>query len=150
MAREDNRLYSAVQGMGKAVATEVTTDDLISVVDDDPSVREGLTDLLASLGYPAAVFASAEAFLASGAPAVTACLITDGRMSGMGGLELFHQLTAAGLRIPTILITAFPSATERSRAMQDGMHCYLPKPCNERELLGCLRSAVASRRAHRP
>jgi FixJ family two-component response regulator len=132
--------------MGKSVATEY----LISIVDDDDSVREGLTDLLASVGYPAAAFASAEAFLASGAPPLTACLITDGRMSGMGGLELFQRLTAAGLHLPTILITAFPSAAERGRAMQAGMHCYLPKPCNERELLGCLRSAVASRGTHRP
>jgi FixJ family two-component response regulator len=128
----------------------VASEKLICVVDDDPSVREGLMDLLASMGYRAAVFASAEVFLAAGVQRHAACLITDGRMPGMGGFELFRCLRGAGLQIPTILITAFPSVAERGRAMQAGMHCYLPKPFDERELLGCLRSALAAPRARQP
>jgi FixJ family two-component response regulator len=113
-------------------------------VDDDSSVREGVTDLLDSMGFVTETFESAEDFLASSLLASTACLITDGQMSGMTGFELHDHLVASGKRIPTILITAFPEEADRAHALRQGMFCYLPKPFNDSDLLGCLRSAIAS------
>jgi FixJ family two-component response regulator len=113
-------------------------------VDDDSSVREGVTDLLNSMGFHTQTFETAEDFLASDLLTRTACLITDGRMPGMTGFELHHHLVESGRRIPTILITAFPEEIDRARALREGMFCYLPKPFNDSDLLGCLRSAVAS------
>jgi FixJ family two-component response regulator len=115
-------------------------------VDDDSSVREGVTDLLNSMGFDTETFESAEDFLASNLLGSTVCLITDGRMSGMTGFELHDHLVASGKRVPTILITAFPEETDRARALREGMFCYLPKPFNDNDLLGCLRSAIASNR----
>jgi FixJ family two-component response regulator len=122
----------------------VPNNGLIVIVDDDASVREGVTDLLNSMGFQTEAFESAEDFLASTLLTRTACLITDGRMSGMTGFELHDHLVAAGKRTPTILITAFPEETDRARALRAGMFCYLPKPFNDNDLLGCLRSAIAA------
>jgi FixJ family two-component response regulator len=122
----------------------VLNEGLIAIVDDDSSVREGVTDLLDSMGFVTETFESAEDFLASSLLASTACLITDGQMSGMTGFELHEHLVACGERIPTILITAFPEEADRARALRQGMFCYLPKPFNDSDLLGCLRSAIAS------
>jgi len=124
----------------------MTTASFISIVDDDPSVREGLTDLLNSIGFATQMFISAEDFLASGDFDGTACLITDGQMSGITGFELHEQLTHTGRRIPTILITGFPNENDRARALRAGVYCYLPKPCSESDLLACLHCAIASRR----
>lgn len=114
---------------------------VIAIVDDDPAVREGVTDLLNSMGFVSESFQSAEEFLGSDHLGSTACLITDGRMSGMSGFELHNRLVASGKRIPTILITAFPEEADRARALGAGMFCYLPKPFNDNDLLACLRSA---------
>jgi FixJ family two-component response regulator len=118
---------------------------VIAIVDDDPSVREGLTDLLNSVGFVTATFRSAEAFLAADRLQSTACLITDGRMSGMTGFELHGHLIASGQRIPTILITAFAEDADRARALRAGMSCYLPKPFNGNDLLAYVCSAISSR-----
>jgi FixJ family two-component response regulator len=118
---------------------------VISIVDDDVSVREGTTDLLNSVGYAAETFACADDFLKSTRLDSTSCLITDMRMPGMTGLELLDRLVALGKVIPTILITAFPNATDRARALKAGVHCYLPKPFDEKDLLACLRSALEPR-----
>jgi FixJ family two-component response regulator len=124
----------------------MTTRDSISIVDDDPSVREGLTDLLNSMGFATESFQCAEDFLASDRIDRTACLITDGCMTGMTGFELYQHLLTCGKRVPTILITAFANQADRARALQAGMYCYLPKPFNQHELLACLRCALASHR----
>jgi FixJ family two-component response regulator len=115
---------------------------VISIVDDDVSVREGATDLLNSMGYAAETFACADDFLKSARLDDTSCLITDMRMPGMTGLELHDRLVASGRTIPTILVTAFPTETDRARALKAGVHCYLPKPFDERDLLSCLQSAL--------
>lgn len=117
---------------------------IISVVDDDPSVREGARDLLDAMGFDVETFASAQDFLNSYRLHVTQCLISDMRMPGMSGLVLHAKLVAAGKNIPTILITAFPNETDRARALREGIVCYLPKPFNENTLLACLKSALAS------
>jgi len=117
---------------------------LIAIVDDDPSIREGMADLLQSMGFATATFTSAEEFLASDGFERTACLITDGRMAGMTGFELHQRLRASGQIVPTLLVTAFPEELDRQRALRDGMVCYLPKPFNEAEFLACLRAAITT------
>ncbi len=92
----------------------------VAVVDDDEAVRDALSNLLASLDLGVATFASAEAFLASSACRVAACLITDVQMPGMSGLDLQRHLVGNGSRIPVILITAFPRDHVRRQAEADG------------------------------
>lgn len=115
---------------------------VIAVVDDDVSVREALTGLMKSLGYSPVAFQGAEDFLKSGQRHRVACLIADVQMPGMTGPELHDRLIASGKPIPTILITAYPDETTRSRALSAGVRGYLTKPFNEDDLLACIRSAL--------
>ena len=124
--------------------TYVTQRSVIAVVDDDESVREAVTGLLKSFGYRAVAFERAEAFLSSEVLSDTACLIADVQMPGMTGPDLHRRLVAAGEPIPTILITAYPDQAVRTRALQNGVRCYLAKPFRDEELLGCIRSALVS------
>lgn len=113
---------------------------LVSVVDDDESVRESLPDLLKELGFAAQAFASAEEFLASDALARTDCLILDISMPGMTGPELHLELTSRGQSIPTIFITAHGDQTVRQRMLDQGaVDCFL-KPFNEADLLAALNA----------
>ena len=114
----------------------------ISIVDDDGSVREALTNLMRSLDYSATAFPSGESFLGSRRLRGTACLIADVQMPGMTGLELHRRLVASGKPIPTILITAYPDERVRAQALNAGVVCYLTKPFNESELLACIHSAL--------
>ena len=118
---------------------------LVSVVDDDQSFRDSMRRLLRSLGYSTAVFPSAAAFLASPQRSATGCLIADIHMPAMTGIELYTHLMNAGHPIPTILITAYPDDSDRDRVLKLGVECYLRKPLVERDLIGCLRSALARR-----
>ena len=88
---------------------------MVSIVDDDPLAREGIRELVESLGYKARAFVSAQDFLQSGAIAVTGCVITDLQMPGLNGLELQEGLRALGYCTPVILITAYPNEKHRSR-----------------------------------
>ena len=117
---------------------------VIAIVDDDALIRDTLKDLLESAGYSSAVFASAQGFLKSKRLARFACLITDMRMPGTTGIELYQKLVDAGLAIPTILITAYPDDMARNRALKDGVVCYLSKPVDDHHLERCLRSALES------
>jgi FixJ family two-component response regulator len=125
--------------------SDATADTVISVIDDDPSVREGLRDLLTALGFVAAVFDSAVDFIDSGRLPDTACLIADMQLPGMSGLELHQNLTVFGITLPTILITAFPDERDRARALAAGVCCYLTKPFSETDLVACIRTALARR-----
>lgn len=116
---------------------------VISIVDDDGSVREAITGLMKSLGFFAQAFHSCESFLKSDHRKGTDCLIADVQMPGMTGLELHSRLIASGEPIPTILITAYPDENVRTRALEAGVIGYLAKPFAEDELLGCIRSALA-------
>jgi FixJ family two-component response regulator len=120
---------------------------LISIIDDDQSVRDGIVDLVTALGFDALAFASPEHFLQSGDFARTSCLITDVRMSGMTGLELHDRLVASGTLIPTIVMTAFPTEVDRKRAMQAGVIRYMAKPIDNNELAFCIWSALGKRSA---
>jgi FixJ family two-component response regulator len=117
---------------------------LISIVDDDESIRESTKGLVRSLGYQAATFASAEEFLQSDSVDRTACLITDVRMPGLSGIDLQCGLIAQGVQMPTIFITAFPEEETRARAMKAGALGYLSKPFSEESLLKCLDKALGS------
>jgi len=115
---------------------------LISIVDDDESVREATKGLMKSLGLSAQTFACAEDFLGSDQLQCTSCLIADVQMPGMSGLDLYRQLLAGGNSIPTILITAYPDDNVRARALNAGVICYLIKPFSEDDLLECIRTAL--------
>lgn len=120
------------------------TNIVITIIDDDPSVREGAMDLLNSAGFIAETFQGADEFLKSGHVDYTSCVVADMRMPGMSGLELHEHLLRSGRNIPTILITAFAKPADRERALQSGVCCYLSKPFSENDLLSCIRLALAS------
>jgi FixJ family two-component response regulator len=115
---------------------------LISVVDDDDSVRESLRGLLRSVRFVVEVFASAEEFLGSDRARATACLILDMRMPGMSGLELQRRLMASHPEVPIIFITAHGDEELRSRALSGGAVDYLLKPFSEEALLTAVQTAL--------
>ncbi len=117
---------------------------LISIVDDDESIRESTRGLIRSLGHRAATFASAEEFLQSDSLYSTSCLIADVQMPGLSGIDLQRSLIARGVKMPTIFITAFPEEGTRLRALTAGAFGYLGKPFSEDSLLECLNSALGS------
>ena len=119
---------------------------VISIVDDDASVREATKGLIRSLGYVAATFASAEEYLDSDRVADTACLITDVKMSGMSGVELQDRLIAAGHRTPVIFMTAFPEERIRARALRAGAFGFLSKPFQIDSLIEAV-DKIANRRS---
>jgi FixJ family two-component response regulator len=100
--------------------------------------------LMRSLGYSVEAFSSAADFLASPRLVETACLIADVHMPAMTGVELYRHLIEAGYVIPTILMTAYPNDTDRTRALNDGIVCYLRKPIDEGALIRCLHAALHS------
>jgi FixJ family two-component response regulator len=122
----------------------MTKRTLISIVEDDQHFRESMRKLVRVLGYAVEVFPSALDFLASPLVTETDCLLADVQMPGMTGIELHKHLIEAGRRIPTILVTAYPNEAVRTRALRDGVLCYLPKPVDDEHLERCLRSAVQS------
>ena len=117
------------------------------MIDDDPSVVEGLVSLMESVGYKAAGFGSAEAFLSSGYRGRTACLILDVRMPGMGGLELQRRLAGQGDHTPIIFITAHGGEGVSAQALRGGAVAFLSKPFRQEPLLEAVQSALARRAA---
>src|SRR5258708_5980491 len=115
---------------------------LISVVDDNDSVRESLRGLIRSVGFAVETFPSAEEFLNSDHLSDTQCLILDVRMPGMDGLELRRRLVGSNRNIPTVFITAHGDATVRSQAMKDEAVDYLFKPFSEQALLNAINAAL--------
>jgi FixJ family two-component response regulator len=115
---------------------------LISIVDDDESVREGLSDLFKAMGFAVAAFPRAFDFLNSKYFSDTTCLIADVQMPEMTGIALCNHLLKLGNRIPTILITAYPDDNDRARATEAGVIGYLVKPYDHDELLACVRSTM--------
>jgi FixJ family two-component response regulator len=113
----------------------------VAVVDDDPGLRESIVGLLASAGYAARAFTSAEAFLESGCS--PACVILDRRLPGMSGPELLENLRAHGDRVPIVMISAraYEEAV-MARALQSGAAACLRKPFAADELLRVVRDAV--------
>jgi FixJ family two-component response regulator len=118
---------------------------MISIIDDDPSVREATDELMRSLGYRAATFASAEDFLQSDRMNDTSCVITDVQMPGLSGIELQRTLIAQGNNTPMIFVTAFPEERIRKRALEAGAIGFLSKPFDEERLIEYLQTALQSR-----
>ena len=117
---------------------------MVSIVDDDKSVRDAMRTLVNSFGLEANTFACAEAFLESGRVEETCCLITDWQMPGMSGVELQELMMANGYSTPIIFITAFPEERIRSRVLGAGAVGFLAKPFTEESLVGCLERALRS------
>jgi len=118
---------------------------LISIVDDDALARDGIRELVESLGYDVITFTSAKHFLQSDVIAETTCLITDLQMPGLNGLELQEALRSRGHRTPVIVITAFPNEIHRNRALHGGAVGFLSKPFDEASLIDCLTVAIKQR-----
>jgi FixJ family two-component response regulator len=122
---------------------------LISVVDDDHSVRESLARLIRSIGLRVQTFGSAEEFLDAGLSRAPDCLILDIRMPGMNGLELQRELSAGDQDLPVVFITAHGSDAEvRARAIGAGAVDYLLKPLKEEEVLKAIDTALNARTRH--
>jgi len=115
---------------------------LISVVDDDESVRESLPDLLREFGFEAQTFSSAEEFLASESVAVTNCLVLDVAMPGMSGPDLQRELTLRDREVPIVFITAHRDAAIRLRLIAQGAVDCLFKPFEPNDLLKALNMAL--------
>jgi FixJ family two-component response regulator len=115
---------------------------VISVIDDDASIRIAADSLLRARGYTVGTFASAAEFLQSGQIVETSCVITDVRMPDMSGVELQSVLRKRGHSTPFIFITAFPEESARLRALHDGALCFLSKPFDAPTLIRCVEAAL--------
>ena len=117
---------------------------LVSIVDDDESLRRSVKNLLTSVGFRVETFASAEAFLQSAHRADTRCVVLDLRMPGMSGLELLTHLAANSSPIPVVILTAHSDDEARRRTLQAGAVAFLGKPFHGEALLGAVRRALAA------
>jgi FixJ family two-component response regulator len=115
---------------------------MITVVDDDPSVRKALSRLIAASGYDAAMYESAEAFLEAGVAAQTECLVLDVHLPGMSGLDLQAELAKSGVNCPIVFITAFDAERPRRQALEAGAAGFLRKPLDSEHLLEAIEAAL--------
>ncbi len=122
--------------------SSVTEPSLVSVVDDDETVRESLPDLLREFGFAVQAFSSAEEFLEFESVGQTKCLILDVAMPGMSGLDLQRELKRRGQEIPTIFIAGLKDEALRARAFQQGAVEFLYKPFSDTALLEALHAAL--------
>ena len=118
---------------------------VVSIVDDDASVRAAASRLVRSLGFVAHTFASATEFLNSAQIAETSCIVADVQMPNMSGLELQDILRSQNRDLPIIFITAFPEESIRTRALSAGAVCFLCKPVDGPTLIEHIRRAVGKR-----
>jgi len=118
---------------------------LLSVVDDDESVRESLPDLLRELGFAAQAFSSAQEFLSSDYLDQTQCLILDVAMPGMTGLDLQEELNRRGMKIPIIFITGQKDEDIRTEALRRGAVKFLYKPFSDTALLNAVNAALPAK-----
>jgi FixJ family two-component response regulator len=119
---------------------------VVSIIDDDESVRTAIASLMRSLGFTVDTFASAEDFLSSPRVDETACLISDVQMPGISGIELQSRLAAQGRHTPIIFITAFPNESVAERALKAGATCFLQKPFDGKTLVRCVGDALSASR----
>ena len=117
---------------------------VICIVDDDPSLRRSLRNLLMSVGFRVETFESAEAFLEAGGRDEVACLVLDVRMPGMHGVDLLRYLAARGSRIPVIMLTAHGDDETRRQSLEAGAVAFLEKPVRSPVLLEAVRAALGS------
>jgi len=115
---------------------------LIAIVDDDPSVREGLESLIRSAGWRVETFASAQEFLARSGAEAPCCLILDLQMPGLSGLDLQKRMAEVELEIPIVFLTGHGNIPASVQAMKAGAVEFLTKPIDEEELLQAIREAL--------
>src|SRR5207253_8918509 len=116
---------------------------VVFVVDDDPSMRESLRDLVDSVGLEARVFGSAPEFLQAKRPDVPGCLVLDVRLPGSSGLHFQQELAKAGVQLPVIFITGHGDIPMSVKAIKAGAVDFLPKPVKDTDLLRAIEQAVA-------
>jgi len=121
---------------------------VISIVDDDESVRVAINRLVRSLGFIGHTFASAEEFLRSPHLGACACVIADIQMPGMSGIELQSVMLSRGDKTPVLFITAFPDARVEAQVMEAGAVCLLSKPFEGMHLIECIETALRKRPEH--
>jgi FixJ family two-component response regulator len=124
----------------------LSTHSVISVIDDDASVRAATNNLLGSHGYPVQTFASAEEFLQSAELNNSACVVADVQMPAMSGLDLLTHVRSLGHKASFIFITAFPDERVRARALKAGAICFLAKPFAGPALINCVETALKRHR----
>jgi FixJ family two-component response regulator len=117
-------------------------DPIIFVVDDDPSLRHALTNLLRSVGLHVETFGSAREFLAGPRPDAPGCVVLDVRLPGLSGLDLQRELAAAQLDLPIIFITGYGDIPMTVRAMKAGAVEFLTKPFRDQDLLDAIQHAL--------
>jgi FixJ family two-component response regulator len=118
---------------------------VVSIIDDDLSVRVAVADIVRSMDLTANMFASSQDFLSSNSLADTACIIADVQMPGLSGIELQQALTAKKLKIPMIFITAYPDERIRAKALDGGAICFLNKPFGGSAIIECIERALSIR-----
>ena len=115
---------------------------VVSVVDDDASLRRSVRNLLRSVGFRVETFASAEEFLRSAERENTGCLVLDLRMTGMSGLDLLRHLAAERSRVAVVVLTALGDEETRQRSLQAGAVAFLKKPFHGDALCDAVRAAL--------
>ena len=125
------------------------SDAVIAIVDDDPSVREGLRSLLRSAGWKVETFASGQEFLARPGAEVPCCLILDLQLPGLSGLDLQKRMAEVELEIPIVFLTGHGDIPASVQAMKAGAVEFLTKPFDEEELLQAIRAALERDRRDR-
>jgi FixJ family two-component response regulator len=131
-------------GSPRSGAIILSAPSIISVIDDDPSVRLATNNLLTSRGYAVSIFGSAREFLQSAELKTTSCVIADVQMSAMSGVDLLVHIRGLGHHTPFIFVTAFPDdAAVRERALKAGAICFLAKPFSTPALIRCLETALS-------
>jgi FixJ family two-component response regulator len=118
---------------------------VISIVDDDSSVRAAADNLLTSYGFEVHTFASANDFLQSASLHAASCVVTDVQMPGMSGLDLLVEIRRRGNHTPFIFITAFPDPSVRLRAQKAGAAGFLEKPFGSSALIECIEAVLRSK-----
>lgn len=131
--------YLAMKSLKDRTGTE---GPLLSVVDDDESIRESLPDLIMEFGFAARAFSSAEEFLSSGSAGETSCLILDIAMPGMSGPELYQELKRRGEQIPVIFISGQKDEKIRARLLEQGAAGFLVKPFSDAALLAAIKAVL--------
>ena len=115
---------------------------VVFVIDDDPSMRAALEDLISSVRLDVRLFASPEEFLHSNPPDVLGCLVLDVRLPGMSGLTFQKELAKAGIGLPVIFITAYPDDKLRRQALDAGAVAFLHKPFQGTSIIECIERAL--------
>jgi FixJ family two-component response regulator len=130
----------------QAIAVARNDQPVVFVIDDDPSVREALEDLLQSVGLRARAFGSAQEFLQSERPDAPGCIVLDVRLPGASGLEFQRTLLQSDIGLPIIFVSGHGDIPMSVRAMKEGAHEFLTKPIRSQDLLEAVQKAIASDR----